>query len=109
MAGLGVLWVRDLKITTDLPSQEVVDLAMAWDSRYFPRQTVDVYRMVAALAEENTSMRLKVPDEVAAFHSAAQNQRLTNNLSFSDGSFRQSAICPKDELDGFGQVGASLL
>jgi len=58
-AWLGVLWIRDFEITTDLPSQEVVDLAMARDGRYLPGQTVDVYGMVAALAKENTSMCLK--------------------------------------------------
>jgi len=37
-AWLGVLWIGDFEITTDLPSQEVVDLTMARDGRYLPGQ-----------------------------------------------------------------------
>jgi hypothetical protein len=65
---LGVLWIGDFEITTDLPSQEVVNLAVTRDSRYLPVPKVHVYGMVGALAKEHTSMCLKLSDEVAAFH-----------------------------------------
>jgi hypothetical protein len=65
--------------------------------------------MVGALAKENTSVCLKMSDKVAALHSAAQDQRLPNDLPLSDGPLRESAIGPEHELDSLSQVSASLL
>ena len=72
MKGSRVLRLGDFEITADLPRKEVVDLAMTQDSRYLSALTVDVHGMPSALAKENASVSLKVPDQVAALRSIAR-------------------------------------
>ncbi len=71
--GLGVLQLGSFEITADLPRKEVVDLAMTRDGRNFPAETIDVHGVPAALAKENASVCLKVPDQVTALHSSARS------------------------------------
>ena len=69
---MGVLQLGNFEITADLPRKEVVDLAMTRDGRYLSAQTIDVHGVPSALAKENASVCLKVPDQVTALHSIAR-------------------------------------
>ena len=60
----------DLKITTDLPGQELVYLAVAGDRGSSPRETVDVHGVIAVFPQELTTVSLEMAEEVYALHAA---------------------------------------
>ena len=70
--GLGVLRLGDFEITADLPRKEVIDLAMTRDGRYLPAESIDVHGVASALAKEDASVCLEMPDQVTALHSIAR-------------------------------------
>jgi hypothetical protein len=48
--------IRDLKVTTDLASEELVDLSMAGNGGTLPGGRIDVDRVIRALAKQAASL-----------------------------------------------------
>jgi hypothetical protein len=49
-------WDFDLKITADLPSQELVDLSVARNSGRLSSSGIHVHRVIGALAQQAASL-----------------------------------------------------
>jgi hypothetical protein len=60
--------IRKIKITTYLPCQIIVYLAVSGDSRGLAHRSVDVDAVLAALAEKLATMLFQVTDKFLAFH-----------------------------------------
>lgn len=63
--------VGDFEITTDLASEEIVDLTMARNRRNLPRGPIDVNTVIAALSEQLATAFLEVTNEIAALQAAS--------------------------------------
>jgi hypothetical protein len=51
-----VLWTGNIKITTDLAGQEIVDFGVSWNSRATILCRIAPPRMIAPFPNQNTAM-----------------------------------------------------
>jgi hypothetical protein len=63
----------DFEVFADFVHKEVIDLAVARDGGAFARGTVDVYRMIAAFAQEFAAVIMQVSEKVTVFQAAARS------------------------------------
>ena len=62
---------------TDFLGKEVVDFRMSRDSGNAPGVRIEINAMFGTLADENTAVHRKMPDEVTPFHGEIQKIRPT--------------------------------
>ena len=71
------LW--DLQIATDLSREELVQLAVTRDGGCLPGRPIHVNGVVSALAQQHTTMQLKVSDEIDSLHALKRSgSRMTS-------------------------------
>ena len=87
------LWRRDLKIATDFPRQELIDLTVPRYSRDLSRDLIDVERVACSFTQEDALIPGQMAHEVDAPHAAEMRSgsRITSAPARSSSASRRLA------------------